>query len=224
MGTRPRLTHLVPKLLANDQAALEQFVDGALRSLLALAVGSWKVPLEDAEEGALEAITATLTQLPKLVLDDQSGRDPLFGYLATAMRRAVLRQLRDRQREQKALSRLMNSESKGPMTILSAEGEPAGRIIWACDSATADGTRGEDVERLNAFLASLSDQDLLILELRAHTKLTWEEIAEELGTNSAHVRQRWHRIRERADRSWRNLEQESAVDVRREQRGQGQAR
>ncbi len=40
MGTRPRLTHLVPKLLANDQAALEQFVDGALRSLLALAVGS----------------------------------------------------------------------------------------------------------------------------------------------------------------------------------------
>src|SRR5581483_8230024 len=110
MTRRLRLTDLVPRLLADDPIALEQFVDGALHSLLGLAVGRWRVLPQDAEELALAAITATLQHLETLRLDDQPEGDPLFSYLAKALRNGILVRQREQQREVNALGRLMNSE------------------------------------------------------------------------------------------------------------------
>jgi DNA-directed RNA polymerase specialized sigma24 family protein len=100
MSARRNLTDLVPELLADREEAIAQFVDGALRPLIAYGMDRWNLERQDAEDLAMEAIEATLPHLPKLCLGHQADDDPVFGYLITAMKHGS--QLRFRKLQQAA--------------------------------------------------------------------------------------------------------------------------
>jgi RNA polymerase sigma factor (sigma-70 family) len=189
---RFNLTDLVPGLLAGDDGVTRRLVEIALPRLSAIAraVGACD---EDAEEVSQDVLFDTLSRLSVLDLDRGRATDPLFSYLAKATRNRVYERHRRAEAERQALARAANVD---PQSDGSLSREVQGRLLWASPDQMPAGD--SDVGVVATLLESLDETDRLIVELRAHTNLTWDDIAEEVQMAAPAVRKRWQRFRERS--------------------------
>jgi len=206
MNERASVTALVPALLAGREDAIAQLVDRALRPLMAIALRKGAATKEDAEEIALFAIDNTLRRLAELDLERGRGADPLFSYLATATVRGVQQRFRDAEIERAALARAANTDASAPVRHLGDGEVGEGQPVWSNAGPAAQDSAADDTRWLTQFLASLDPIDRVLAELRAYTTLTWEDIAHDLGITSDAARQRWTRIRKKAEQFKRSTE------------------
>lgn len=194
---RMNLTDLVPNLLGDDDECITVLVDMALPRLAAIACGVG-ANADDAEEIALDTVFETLKHLDRLNLNRAHASDPLFSYMAKAAKNGARESYRKAQAERHALARATNATPGSP--VYSQRDEDRGRLLWA---HVRERQGGDPEPGSPSLLDSLSETDRQIVQLRVHTTLTWDEIAEEVSMNSPQVRKRWERIRGRLQRAAR---------------------
>ena len=193
MAEHPSLTPLVPRILAGDQGALTELVDGALGRLVAVARRAGASP-EDAEEIASDAIYRTFVRLSSLNLSMGRSKDPLFAYMAKAALQGARQRHRDGLAEQTAMAQALNVEGGAVLLLEDVERSGPVKPFWSNNPPGSDGTERKEVEQLHQFLATLDESDQLIAGISSWGGWTSKEIAEEIGMNAPAVRQRWSRL------------------------------
>lgn len=202
-------TALAPALLAGDEDALRQLLDHALPRLMRIAVSAGANPA-DAEDVAMDAIFASLVQLPALNFSNSRSADPLFSYMAAAAENRVHEDQRRRLRERTALAkavggsrvdgRLFSLEAPVHPSVTTRHADRAGKSVWTSTSEDGSAESGR-VRAMRLFLDGLNDDDRLLIELRAFSGDTWEEIAEQIGIEPAAARQRGSRLMKKAQKT-----------------------
>lgn len=208
------LTGLVPRLLADDQAAAEELVDLALPRLIFFAKRYGATILEDAEEIANWVIYKTISNLTKLRFDTYGGKDPLFNYMVKAVKNSAIELNRERRREQEAIEEvgtgLLSIPIRRAVGAVAVEAEDAwtdsvsDELVAPYETSAAD---SKNIAAVKQFLAGLNEQDRLILLLHAEGVLSSREIGESLGLEPANVRQRTLRLHNRFRKEFPNVGQ-----------------
>jgi|SRR6266851_5246796 len=192
--TRARLSDLIPDLIAGDDRAGRLLVDAAFNRLFGLAVRNG-ASREDAEEVALDVIWAVLSKVSGIAQKLDAGvEDPLYSYMAKAVVRGVYERYRRRQTELGALGKVVTVG--GAHRIGNTGGAPNQVALWSSQGLEPAGYSAE-LEQVQRFVRSLSDDERLLVERRAYTTFTWEDIAGELGIAAPTLRKRWQRLLDR---------------------------
>jgi len=221
MAEPTRVTALVPALLAHDEDALRQLVDYALPRLMRIAEKTGASPL-DAEEAAMDAIYRPLSKLAHLDFTGSKAADPLFSYMAQTAKHSAQEKYRKQLRERNAFAMAVGGAADDPdIASLDARthptsnakfGDQSAKSIWA-EPVTEDGVVDlTDPQRQFLDTLTADERELALLWARSPED-TWEEIALQLGIAAATARQRWSRLRKKAERHLQHQEASDASPV-----------